>query len=128
MIPVWRQRFAEAENEIEKNREHIDRTGWSAAHEDDQKEVLKWQNRGLGSVLRVNQLDGDIFELEISKLLQIHWKRAFEHWPSIKNSAEVLLVLEAVVFYLGVWHGDAGYGHRLQNLVYRDASTGRAPD
>jgi peroxin-2 len=79
---------------------------------------------GTRPAFRVGQVDAELLDEDLVELLRAQVGQALKYFGGHLNddwSAEILLVLRAVLFKLTVWDHDATYGAALQNLKYADA-------
>lgn len=82
---------------------------------------------GTRPAFRVGQVDAELLDEELVQLLRDQVGDALKYVGGLGSnlkeewSAEILLVLRAVLFKLTVWDHDATYGAALQNLKYTDA-------
>ncbi|RDA82460.1 hypothetical protein CP532_4381 [Ophiocordyceps camponoti-leonardi (nom. inval.)] len=80
---------------------------------------------GTRPAFRVSQVDAELLDDELVELLRAQVGDALRYFGDghLQNdwSAEVSLVLRALLFKLTVWDHDATYGAALQNLRYTDA-------
>jgi len=82
---------------------------------------------GTRPAFRVGQVDAELLDEELVELLRGQVADALRyfggHGGTLKDewSAEILLMLRAVLFKITVWDNDATYGAALQNLKYTDA-------
>ncbi|KAM3088573.1 peroxisome assembly protein (Peroxin-2) [Clarireedia jacksonii] len=79
---------------------------------------------GTRPAFRVGQVDAELLDEELVELLKGQVGEGLKYFsPHILDdwSAEILLLLRAVIFKLSVWDHDATYGASLQNLRFTDA-------
>ncbi|RYP54810.1 hypothetical protein DL769_010283 [Monosporascus sp. CRB-8-3] len=82
---------------------------------------------GTRPAFRVGQVDAELLDEDLVGQLRDQVGEALKYFGgNLKDdwSAEILLVLRAVLFKLTVWDHDATYGAALQNLKYTDARQG----
>lgn len=73
---------------------------------------------------RVGQVDAELLDEELLELLKSQVGEALKYFDSHLQddwSAEILLVLRAMLFKLTIWDHNASYGAALQGLRYTDA-------
>ncbi|KAF2669262.1 hypothetical protein BT63DRAFT_413711 [Microthyrium microscopicum] len=87
-----------------------------------------WDNikgrEGTHPAFRVGQVDAELLDDELLDLLKGQVGEALKyHGTHLQTdySAEILLLLRAILFKLSIWDHDASYGASLQGLRYTDA-------
>jgi len=73
---------------------------------------------------RVGQVDAELLDEELLSLLKAQVGEGFKYFGSHitdNYSAEILLVLRAILWKLSIWDQNASYGAHLQGLRYTDA-------
>lgn len=91
-----------------------------------------WDNvsgsEGTRPAFRVGQVDAELLDSELLDLLKGQAGEALKYFSGghLKDdwSAEIQLLLRAILFKLSIWDHDASYGAALQNLKYTDARQG----
>ncbi|KIW09085.1 uncharacterized protein PV09_00031 [Verruconis gallopava] len=79
---------------------------------------------GTKPAFRVGQVDAELLDEELLELLKGRVGEALKYYGNQLHSdysAEILLVLRAILFKLSIWDHDASYGASLQGLRYTDA-------
>lgn len=80
---------------------------------------------GTWPAFRVGQVDAELLDSELLDLLKGQAGEALKYFSGghLQDdwSAEILLLLRAILFKLSIWDHDASYGAALQNLKYTDA-------
>lgn len=80
---------------------------------------------GTWPAFRVGQVDAELLDEELLDLLKGQAGEALKYFSGghLKEdwSAEIQLVLRAILFKLSIWDHNASYGAALQNLKYTDA-------
>ncbi|KAL2110574.1 hypothetical protein VUR80DRAFT_997 [Thermomyces stellatus] len=80
---------------------------------------------GTWPAFRVGQVDAELLDSELLDLLKGQVGEALKYFSGghLKDdwSAEIQLLLRAILFKLSIWDHDASYGAALQNLKYTDA-------
>lgn len=79
---------------------------------------------GTRTAFRVGQVDAELLDEELLQLLKGQVGEALKYFGTHLQtdwSAEIVLLLRAIIFKLSIWDHNASYGAALQNLRYRDA-------
>ena len=80
---------------------------------------------GTWPAFRVGQVDAELLDAELLDLLKGQAGEALKYFAGghLKDdwSAEIQLILRAILFKLSIWDHDVSYGAALQNLKYTDA-------